>query len=103
MTNRPIHRYCGVALPLGGAICNAPASIHIAREVKNGIVVRAAWVCLRHELSALIMHSYYDAHDVGPCCGMPGAKWDTEGKTCIYDEEIEVTDEVEHRDLVPAI
>jgi hypothetical protein len=53
-------------------ICAEPAVIHVVIEYTDPI--DALFACNEHR-EALLETGYYHYHDMGSCCGMPGARW----------------------------
>lgn len=63
-------------------LCGTPASYH----VDWGPAL--AFVCEAHAAEARERDWEVQAyHDLGPCCGMPGALWDYQQNVCRYGED----------------
>jgi hypothetical protein len=73
-------RVCGRLV--GDGSCDEPAITHyfLNEDAEN------IYACGRHAREIEIVWSYYQRHQITPCCGMPGALWFPDENTCRYED-----------------
>jgi hypothetical protein len=89
----PTHRYghCGFDPALTGAVCGAPAEVHLWVGGRSDPDAFTAYTCLTHAEAARMALDPLDWHQVeSPCLGGPRHQWNftgTPGESFCVDPE----------------
>jgi hypothetical protein len=91
-TDCPLERTCGrwTAGTFGGEDeehCGKPARFHVIWSAET---MENSYTCLNHAREATERWRSDFYHEVGPCCGMPGARFFLDENVCRYEDGLPI-------------
>lgn len=91
---RICHRYTGAREDGSWIPCGSPAAIHVLWTPDY----RHSFICAAHRYEAITRWRWHRYHELGACCGMPGALYFPAENVCRYAGGLPVHEE--ERELV---